>query len=140
MTDEKTHEKRLRELMDPHGRVSLATRFWAAERIEQLERSCVDRQQHNNIVAHKNETIAQQEEQIDGLIELCRALEQWFGAYPVEIFPSLEGDHIKYTGDYDTEEKRRIISRASAQMARHMISEIPNTIRKQLHEALRGNR
>jgi len=59
---------------------------------------------------------------------LCRELRDWFKAYPVGMFMPLQGDPIKKTGDYDTKEKRNLITRASAGMARHMIERIPEKI------------
>jgi hypothetical protein len=66
------------------------------------------------------------------LRDLCRELQQWFEAYPVDIFTPLKGDPFKKTGDYDTKEKCNLITRASASMARHMIERIPEKISKAL--------
>lgn len=74
------------------------------------------------------------QEKHDELLDLVRELAQWFEAYPVDIFTPLQGDPIKKTGDYDTPEKRNLITRASAAMARHMIERIPEKIRKAIHE------
>ena len=71
-------------------------------------------------------------DEIERLRDLCRELDDWFNAYPVEIFTPLQGDPIKKTGDYDTQEKRNLITRASASMARHMIERIPAKIRAAL--------
>jgi len=71
-------------------------------------------------------------QRLEELEDLVRELEQWFGAYPVDIFTPLQGDPFRYTGDYDTNEKRNLITRASAQMARHMIERIPEKIRSRL--------
>lgn len=60
--------------------------------------------------------------------QLLHELRDWFAAYPVDIFTPLQGDPLKKTGDYDTEEKRNLITRASASMARHMIERIPEKI------------
>jgi hypothetical protein len=53
--------------------------------------------------------------------ELIERLENWCEAYPPDIFTPLEGDPMKRTGDYDTAEKRNLITRTSASMGRHMI-------------------
>lgn len=66
---------------------------------------------------------------IDVLEEVLQELNTWWEAYPVDIFTPLKGDPVKKTGDYDTEEKRLLITKASAGMARHMIERIPAKIR-----------
>ena len=53
--------------------------------------------------------------------ELLIRLETWCEAYPPEIFPPPKGSYLGGDGDYDTEEKRGIITKASAAMGRHMI-------------------
>ena len=53
--------------------------------------------------------------------ELLDRMRDWCDAYPESIFPPLVGDPLKKTGDYDTEEKRSIITRNSGAMGRHMI-------------------
>lgn len=54
--------------------------------------------------------------------QLIERLENWCEAYPPDVFTPLEGSSQKpYTGDYDTVEKRNLITRASAGMGRHMI-------------------
>jgi hypothetical protein len=54
--------------------------------------------------------------------ELIERLESWCEAYPEDIFTPLEGSCMQpFTGDYDTHEKRILITRASASMGRHMI-------------------
>lgn len=75
------------------------------------------------------------DEEIERLQQLAHELRDWFRAYPVDIFTPLQGDPIKKTGDYDTKEKRTLITRASAAMARHMIERIPEKIRAALDEA-----
>lgn len=60
---------------------------------------------------------------IDRIEELelaLRQIEDWSDAYPEKIFTPLRGDALRHTGDYDTEEKRNLITRASASMARHV--------------------
>ncbi len=78
--------------------------------------------------------------QRDELRECLQELIQWFDASPEDIFTPLEGCYEDKTGDYDTEEKRNLITRASAAMARHMISRIPETIRQRMNalEAIDG--
>ena len=49
----------------------------------------------------------------------------WCDAYPEDVFTPLEGFKIPIEdsiGDYDTLEKRNLITRASAHMGRHMIA------------------
>ena len=53
--------------------------------------------------------------------EIIRRLESWSQAYPTSMFSPMRGDPIKKTEDYDTAEKRNLITRASAAMGRHMI-------------------
>jgi hypothetical protein len=50
----------------------------------------------------------------------------WAIAYAEDIFLPLDGDAVKKTGHYDTQEKRLIITRASAAMGRHMIEKFGN--------------
>jgi hypothetical protein len=45
---------------------------------------------------------------------------RWAKAYPESIFTPMDGDPVKKTGDYDTKEKRRIMTKASGLMGRHM--------------------
>jgi hypothetical protein len=57
--------------------------------------------------------------------ELLRRMEDWCEAYPPDIFTPLEGSCMApYTLDSDTPEKRTLITRASAQMGRHMIERV----------------
>ena len=53
--------------------------------------------------------------------DLLQRLKTWCEAYPPEIFPPPAGSYRQRDGDYDTEEKRGIITKASAAMGRHMI-------------------
>jgi hypothetical protein len=69
--------------------------------------------------------------------ELLHRLESWAEAYPPDIFTPLEGNPMKKTGDYDTSEKRTLITRASAQMGRHMIE---RAIRPAIEELRRLSR
>ena len=73
-------------------------------------------------------------DEIERLTDLCRELSDWFKAYPEDIFTPLQGDPIKKTGDYDTVEKRNLITRAASSMARHMIERIPEKIKAALEE------
>lgn len=75
------------------------------------------------------------EDENERLQQLAHELRDWFRAYPEDVFTPLQGDPIKKTGDYDTKEKRTLITRASAAMARHMIERIPEKIRAALDEA-----
>lgn len=52
---------------------------------------------------------------------LLERLEGWCEAYPPDIFPPPKGSYKTKDGDYSTEEKRGIITKASAAMGRHMI-------------------
>ena len=72
--------------------------------------------------------------QRDELRECLQEIGQWFEAYPEDIFTPMRGCYKDKTGDYDTEEKRNLITRASAAMARHMISRIPEKIRQNMNE------
>lgn len=59
----------------------------------------------------------------DKTVELLHRLETWCEAYPIDIFPPPAGDYQTGDGDYSTEEKRGIITKASAAMGRHMIEQ-----------------
>ena len=52
--------------------------------------------------------------------DLVKRLRDVRDAYPEDIFTPLEGDPIKKTGDYYTKSDRGLITRASAQMGRHL--------------------
>jgi hypothetical protein len=71
-------------------------------------------------------------DEIERLRSALERIDDWFRAYPVDIFTPLQGDPLKKTGDYDTKEKRTLITRASAAMARHMIDGISGIAREAL--------
>jgi restriction endonuclease S subunit len=103
----------------------------AADRIEELEAEKKEIETH---WYNEGKRVGKKALEADNerLRDLCRELQQWFEAYPVDIFTPLKGDPFKKTGDYDTKEKRNLITRASASMARHMIERIPEKISKAL--------
>ena len=73
-------------------------------------------------------------EALENLEEALLQILQWVEAYPDDIFTPLQGDPIKHTGDYDTKEKRTLITRAAAMQGRHVATGIGRIARKALEE------
>lgn len=67
--------------------------------------------------------------------EALRQILDWCHAYPEDVFTPLQGDPLKKTGDYDTEEKRDLITRASASMGRLIFERFPEIIEPVLSKA-----
>ncbi len=104
----------------------------AADTIEQLQAQVEALQNkcaHRGLSLEDSDRLQSRNEQLE---ELLREMLQWCEAYPEHIFTPLQGDPIKKTGDYDTEEKCTLITRASASMGRHILKKWPEKIREAL--------
>ncbi len=93
--------------------------------VEALQNKCAQR----GLSPEDSDRLQTRNERLE---ELLHEMLQWCKAYPEDIFTPLQGDPIKKTGDYDTEEKRTLITRASASMGRYILKKWPEKIREAL--------
>ncbi len=119
------------ELMDDNAKLCEQVKELKAEnkqlqaQVEALQNKCAQR----GLAPEDSDRLQARNEQLE---ELLHEMLQWCEAYPEDIFTPLQGDPIKETGDYDTEEKRNLITRASASMGRYILKKWPEKIRDAL--------